>query len=233
MTISDARKALLDEEIDRLIDMEEVKDEAIRRAEQSGIIFIDEIDKIASSGGERNASGGSVSREGVQRDLLPVVEGCAISTKYGTIHTEHILFIAAGAFHFAKPSDLIPELQGRFPIRVELENLRREDFIRILSEPQNSLIKQYKALFRAEGVELDFNSEAIEELAETAITINEQIENIGARRLHTIMSQLLNDYLYNMPENLPEGMFVEITKEFVQHRLQNLVKNRDLSHYIL
>ena len=233
MTIADARKAMLDEEIDRLIDMEEVKDEAVRRAEQSGIIFIDEIDKIASSGGERNASGGSVSREGVQRDLLPVVEGCAVTTKYGTIHTDHILFIAAGAFHFAKPSDLIPELQGRFPIRVELENLRKEDFVRILSEPQNSLIRQYKALFMAEGVKLEFQTGAIEELAETAMIINEQIENIGARRLHTIMSQLLNDYLFHMPENLPEGMFVEISKEFVQQRLQNLVKNRDLSHYIL
>jgi ATP-dependent HslUV protease ATP-binding subunit HslU len=232
MTIADARKALFDEEVERLIDMEEVKEEALQRAENSGIIFIDEIDKIASSGNDRQSSG-SVSREGVQRDLLPVVEGCAVSTKYGTINTDHVLFIAAGAFHFAKPSDLIPELQGRFPIRVELENLEKSDFIRILSEPKNSLIRQYKALFQAEGVALDFTEEAIEELAENAMLINEQVENIGARRLHTIMSQLLNDYLFQMPENLTEGMKIEITAEFVRARLQNLVKNRDLSHYIL
>jgi ATP-dependent HslUV protease ATP-binding subunit HslU len=232
MSIEDARKALMDEEVDRLIDMEEVKEEALQRAENSGIIFIDEIDKIASSGNERNASG-SVSREGVQRDLLPVVEGCAVSTKYGTVNTDHVLFIAAGAFHFAKPSDLIPELQGRFPIRVELENLEKGDFIRILSEPKNSLIRQYKALFKAEGVGLEFTENAIEDLAETAMLINEQVENIGARRLHTIMSQLLNDYLFQMPEHLGEGMKIEITKEIVQARLQNLVKNRDLSHYIL
>jgi len=232
MSIADARKAMLDEEVDRLIDMEEVKEEALQRAENSGIIFIDEIDKIASSGNDRNASG-SVSREGVQRDLLPVVEGCAVSTKYGTVNTDHVLFIAAGAFHFAKPSDLIPELQGRFPIRVELENLEKGDFIRILTEPKNSLIRQYQALFKAEGVDLEFKEDAIEELAETAILINEQIENIGARRLHTIMSQLLNDYLFQMPENLREGMQIEITKEIVLGRLQNLVKNRDLSHYIL
>jgi ATP-dependent HslUV protease ATP-binding subunit HslU len=162
-----------------------------------------------------------------------VVEGCAVNTKYGTIHTDHVLFIAAGAFHFAKPSDLIPELQGRFPIRVELENLKKEDFIRILSEPRNSLIRQYQALFLAEGVKLDFQAEAIEELADTAMIINDQVENIGARRLHTIMSQLLNDYLFHMPENLPEGMHIEISREFVQQRLQNLIKNRDLSHYIL
>ena len=233
MTIADARKALLDEEVDRLIDMEEVKEEALRRAENSGIIFIDEIDKIATSAGDRNSGGPSVSREGVQRDLLPVVEGCAVSTKYGTINTDHVLFIAAGAFHFAKPSDLIPELQGRFPIRVELENLNKSDFVRILSEPKNSLTRQYKALFLAEGVELEFTSDAIDELAETAMTINEQVENIGARRLHTIMSQLLNDLLFQMPENLPAGKKIEISREIVQQRLQNLVKNRDLSHYIL
>jgi ATP-dependent HslUV protease ATP-binding subunit HslU len=232
ISIEEARKILLDEELERLIDMEEVKEEALRRAENSGIIFIDEIDKIASNGGERG-SGASVSREGVQRDLLPVVEGCAVNTKYGTIHTDHVLFIAAGAFHFAKPSDLIPELQGRFPIRVELENLKKEDFIRILSEPRNSLIRQYQALFLAEGVKLDFQAEAIEELADTAMIINDQVENIGARRLHTIMSQLLNDYLFHMPENLPEGMHIEISRKFVQQRLQNLIKNRDLSHYIL
>jgi ATP-dependent HslUV protease ATP-binding subunit HslU len=174
-----------------------------------------------------------VSREGVQRDLLPVVEGCAVNTKYGTVNTDHVLFIAAGAFHFAKPSDLIPELQGRFPIRVELEMLTKSDFIRILSEPQNSLVKQYQALFKAEGVDLTFSDEAIEELAETAMHINEQVENIGARRLHTIMSQLLNDYLFNMPENLPAGKLIEISKDIVLQRLQSLAKNRDLSRYIL
>ena len=232
ITIEEARKILLDEELERLIDMEEVKEEAVKRAENSGIIFIDEIDNIASSGSERG-SGASVSREGVQRDLLPVVEGCAVNTKYGTIQTDHVLFIAAGAFHFAKPSDLIPELQGRFPIRVELENLRKDDFIRILSEPRNSLIRQYQALFMAEGVSLEFHPDAIEELADTAMIINEQVENIGARRLHTIMSQLLNDFLFHMPENLPEGMKIEISKELVRQRLQNLIKNRDLSHYIL
>lgn len=232
MTIADARKALIDEEVDRLIDMEDVKEEALKRAENSGIIFIDEIDKIASSATDRNTSG-SVSREGVQRDLLPVVEGCSVNTKYGTVNTDHVLFIAAGAFHFAKPSDLIPELQGRFPIRVELEMLTKADFIRILAEPQNSLVKQYQALFKAEGVELTFSEEAIEELAETAMHINDQVENIGARRLHTIMSQLLNDYLFNMPENLPAGKLIEINKEIVLQRLQSLAKNRDLSRYIL
>jgi ATP-dependent HslUV protease ATP-binding subunit HslU len=232
MTIADARKVLLEEETDRLIDMEEVKEEALRRAESSGIIFIDEIDKIASSSSDR-AAGASVSREGVQRDLLPIVEGSAVSTKYGTLHTDHVLFIAAGAFHFAKPSDLIPELQGRFPIRVELENLTREDFIRILTEPRNSLIRQYQALFEAENVALSFEPEAVTELAETAMTINEQVENIGARRLHTIMSQLLNDYLFKMPEVVPQGNRVRITADEVRNRLSSLVRNRDLSQYIL
>jgi ATP-dependent HslUV protease ATP-binding subunit HslU len=212
--------------------MEEVKEEALRRAESSGIIFIDEIDKIASSSSDR-AAGASVSREGVQRDLLPIVEGSAVSTKYGTLHTDHVLFIAAGAFHFAKPSDLIPELQGRFPIRVELENLTREDFIRILTEPRNSLIRQYQALFEAENVALSFEPEAVTELAETAMTINEQVENIGARRLHTIMSQLLNDYLFKMPEVVPQGNRVRITADEVRNRLSSLVRNRDLSQYIL
>jgi ATP-dependent HslUV protease ATP-binding subunit HslU len=232
MTIADARKSMMDEEVDRLIDMDEVKEEAVRRAENSGIIFIDEIDKIASSGSER-MSGASVSREGVQRDLLPVVEGSAVSTKYGTINTDHVLFIAAGAFHFAKPSDLIPELQGRFPIRVELENLTRDDFVRILLEPKNSLIRQYQALFGAEGVELTFQYDAVVRLAETAMLINEQVENIGARRLHTIMSQLLNDYLFRMPEQLPSGQSIDISAEMVDAKLKSLVKNRDLSQYIL
>lgn len=232
MTISDARKSMMDEEVDRLIDMEEVKEEALVRAENSGIIFIDEIDKIASNSSDRGSSG-SVSREGVQRDLLPVVEGSAVSTKYGTINTDHVLFIAAGAFHFAKPSDLIPELQGRFPIRVELDNLTQEDFVRILKEPKNSLIKQYQALFLAEGVELVFTSESVDKIAETAMIINDQVENIGARRLHTIMSQLLNDYLFRMPEEVPAGQKIEIDGALVDSKLKTLVKNRDLSQYIL
>ena len=232
MTISDARKSMMDEEVDRLIDMEEVKEEALVRAENSGIIFIDEIDKIASTSSDRGSSG-SVSREGVQRDLLPVVEGSAVSTKYGTINTDHVLFIAAGAFHFAKPSDLIPELQGRFPIRVELDNLTQEDFVRILKEPKNSLIKQYQALFQAEGVELVFTSESVDKIAETAMIINDQVENIGARRLHTIMSQLLNDYLFRMPEEVPAGQKIEIDGALVDSKLKTLVKNRDLSQYIL
>jgi ATP-dependent HslUV protease ATP-binding subunit HslU len=233
MAIEDARKAMLEEEVDRLIDMEEVKEEALKRAENSGIIFIDEIDKIAVSSGAERGNGGSVSREGVQRDLLPVVEGSAVSTKYGIVNTDHVLFIAAGAFHYAKPSDLIPELQGRFPIRVELENLTKNDFVRILQEPKNSLIKQYQALFGSEGVHLTFTDEAVEKLAETAMTINEQVENIGARRLHTILSQVLNEYLYNMPELLPIGSALTITGELVDLKLKSLVKNRDLSQYIL
>jgi len=233
MAIEDARKAMLEEEVDRLIDMEEVKEEALKRAENSGIIFIDEIDKIAVSSGAERGNGGSVSREGVQRDLLPVVEGSAVSTKYGIVNTDHVLFIAAGAFHYAKPSDLIPELQGRFPIRVELENLTKNDFVRILQEPKNSLIKQYQALFGSEGVHLTFTEDAVEKLAETAMTINEQVENIGARRLHTILSQVLNEYLYNMPELLPIGSALTITGELVDLKLKSLVKNRDLSQYIL
>jgi ATP-dependent HslUV protease ATP-binding subunit HslU len=233
MSISDARKAMLEEEIDRLIDMEDVKEEALKRAESSGIIFIDEIDKIAVTSSSERGSSGSVSREGVQRDLLPVVEGSAVSTKYGVINTDHVLFIAAGAFHFAKPSDLIPELQGRFPIRVELDNLTKDDFVRILLEPKNSLVKQYQALFGAEGVNLMFNQDAVEKLAETAMIINEQVENIGARRLHTILSQVLNEFLFNMPELLPLGSSLEITGELVDLKLKNLVKNRDLSQYIL
>ena len=232
MTISDARKAMMDEEVERLIDMDDVKEEALKRAENSGIIFIDEIDKIATSSSERG-TGASVSREGVQRDLLPVVEGSAVSTKYGVINTDHVLFIAAGAFHSAKPSDLIPELQGRFPIRVELENLTMPDFVRILSEPRNSLVKQYQALCMAEGVELKFTPESINKIAETAMLINEQVENIGARRLHTIMSQLLNEFLFNMPEHLKAGSTIEITAELVEEKLRKLVKNRDLSQYIL
>ncbi|MFQ3213670.1 MAG: ATP-dependent HslUV protease ATP-binding subunit HslU, partial [Marivirga sp.] len=185
VTIEEARKILLEEEVSKLIDMDEVKEEAIEKAQNTGMIFIDEIDKIAKSGS--NSSGGDVSREGVQRDLLPIVEGSAVNTKYGVIHTDHILFIAAGAFHVSKPSDLIPELQGRFPIRVELNNLTKSDFLQILKEPKNALTKQYIALLKSEEVELEYNDDALEELASMAFTINEEVENIGARRLQTVM----------------------------------------------
>lgn len=233
VTIGEAKKILLEEEASKLIDMDEVKEEAIRKAEDTGIIFIDEIDKIA--GGSRKGGGGGpdVSREGVQRDLLPIVEGSAVNTKYGIIHTDHILFIAAGAFHFSKPSDLIPELQGRFPIRVELENLTKDDFYKILKEPKNALTKQYEALFTAEDVSLTFEDEALEEIAEIAFQINTEIENIGARRLHTVVSQLLNDYLFDVPDVIGPNAKLVINREMVKERLAVLVKNKDLSQYIL
>ncbi|NVJ85939.1 MAG: ATP-dependent protease ATPase subunit HslU [Algoriphagus sp.] len=232
VSIEEARKILLEEEISKLIDFDEVKEEAIKLAENNGIIFIDEIDKIASKSG-KNGGGPDVSREGVQRDLLPIVEGSSVNTKYGVINTDHILFIAAGAFHVSKPSDLIPELQGRFPIRVELNSLTQEDFSRILREPKNALTKQYQALFEAEGVSLEFNDEAIEEIARIAFLINQEVENIGARRLHTVMSHLLNDFLFDVPDSIEPNSKIMITKEMVQERLNNLVKNRDLSQYIL
>ncbi len=231
VTISEAKKILLEEESARLIDMDEVKEEAIQKAENTGIIFIDEIDKIA--GGGKQTSGPDVSREGVQRDLLPVVEGSTVSTKYGIITTDHILFIAAGAFHYAKPSDLIPELQGRFPIRVELENLTQDDFYHILKEPKNALTKQYQALFEAEGVELTFSDKTLIEIAEVAFQINSEIENIGARRLHTVMSRLLNDFLYDVPDEIGPNAKLAITKQMVTETLSDLVKDKDLSHYIL
>jgi ATP-dependent HslUV protease ATP-binding subunit HslU len=232
VTIAEARKILLDEEASKLIDMDEVKEEALRKAENSGIIFIDEIDKIASSSGKKGG-GPDVSREGVQRDLLPIVEGSAVNTKHGVINTDHILFIAAGAFHIAKPSDLIPELQGRFPIRVELESLTKDDFVRILQMPKNALIKQYQALLGAEGVSLKFEDSAIEKLAELAFELNQEIENIGARRLHTVMSHLLHDHMYEIPDTITEGSEIVIDQTFVEKRLSGLVKNRDLSQYIL
>ncbi len=232
LSISEARKVLLEEEASKLIDFDEVKEEAIKLAENNGIIFIDEIDKIASKSG-KNGGGPDVSREGVQRDLLPIVEGSSVNTKYGVINTDHILFIAAGAFHVAKPSDLIPELQGRFPIRVELQSLTQEDFSRILREPKNALTKQYQALFEAEEVYLEFNDEAIEEVARLAFLINQEVENIGARRLHTVMSHLLNDFLFDVPDTIKANSKIMITKEMVQERLATLVKNRDLSQYIL
>lgn len=232
LSISEARKVLLEEEMSKLIDFEEVKEEAVKLAENNGIIFIDEIDKVASKS-SKNGGGPDVSREGVQRDLLPIVEGSAVNTKYGVLNTDHVLFIAAGAFHVAKPSDLIPELQGRFPIRVELQSLTQEDFSRILREPKNSLTKQYQALFNSENVSLEFNDESIEEIARLAYLINQEVENIGARRLHTVMSHLLNDFLYDVPDLIEANSRIMVTKEMVQDRLSTLVQNKDLSQYIL
>ncbi|PJJ47918.1 ATP-dependent protease ATPase subunit HslU [Hymenobacter chitinivorans] len=233
VTIAEARKILLDEEAAKLIDMDEVKDEAIRQAENAGIIFIDEIDKVASRAGKGGGGGPDVSREGVQRDLLPIVEGSAVSTKYGIIHTDHILFIAAGAFHVAKPSDLIPELQGRFPIRVELQSLTKDDFFCILKDPKNALTKQYEALLQAEEVQLSFDDAALERLAEIAFEVNSEVENIGARRLHTVMSRLLNDILFDVPDVIGAHAQIQITKDLVEERLRDMVRNRDLSQYIL
>lgn len=230
VTIAEAKKILMEEEAGKLIDMDEVKDEAIAKAENSGIIFIDEIDKIAGGG---KGSGPDVSREGVQRDLLPIVEGSAVNTKYGVINTDHILFVAAGAFHVSKPSDLIPELQGRFPIRVELENLTKADFLRILKEPKNALTKQYAALLDAEEVSISFDDDALVEIAEIAFFVNAEVENIGARRLHTVMSKLLNDLLFDIPDKIVANTSLTIDKAMVQQKLSGLVKNKDLSHFIL
>lgn len=231
VSVAEARRILLEEEAAKLIDMEEVKEEAIRRAEDAGIIFIDEIDKIAT--GASKKGGPDVSREGVQRDLLPIVEGSTVNTKYGVIKTDHVLFVAAGAFHISKPSDLIPELQGRFPIRVELTNLTKEDFVRILKEPKNALTRQYQALFEAEGVSVSFDDEAVDEIAKTAFEINAEIENIGARRLHTVMSKLLNEFLFDVPDKIAANTQIEISRKLVQEKLSGLVKNKDLSEYIL
>ena len=231
ITIEEARKILLEEEIAKLIDMDEVKEEAIQLAQDTGIVFIDEIDKVA--GVSARSGGPDISREGVQRDLLPIVEGSAVNTKYGIVMTDHILFIAAGAFHVAKPSDLIPELQGRFPIRVELNNLTKDDFYQILKEPKNALTKQYKALFLSEGVELSFQDDSLSIIAEMAFMINEELENIGARRLQTVMSHLLNEFLYDVPDKIGPNAKIVITKEMVNEKLAKLVKNKELSQYIL
>jgi len=233
VTVAEARRILLEEEAAKLIDMDEVKEEAIRRAEEAGIIFIDEIDKIATGYKKGGGGGPDVSREGVQRDLLPIVEGSTVNTKHGVIKTDHVLFIAAGAFHTSKPSDLIPELQGRFPIRVELSNLNKEDFIKILKEPKNALTKQYVALFEAEGVEITFTDDAIEELAGTAFTINSEIENIGARRLQTVVVKVLNELLFDVPDKIAAGTKISIDAKLVKDKLSELVKNKDLSEYIL
>jgi ATP-dependent HslUV protease ATP-binding subunit HslU len=229
LTVKEARKVLIQEEAQRLIDMDEVIQESVSRAEQSGIIFIDEIDKIASS---RGGSGGpDVSREGVQRDILPIVEGSTVITKYGPVKTDYVLFIAAGAFHIAKPSDLIPELQGRFPIRVELSNLTLEDFVLILKEPKNALTKQYTALLQTEGFLVEFSDEALLEIARIAVEVNQNTENIGARRLHTILEKLLEDLSFEAPEITLER--IVINPEYVREKLSDIVQNRDLSQYIL
>ncbi|MED3552199.1 HslU--HslV peptidase ATPase subunit [Cytobacillus praedii] len=229
LTVSEARKVLTNEEAQKLIDMDEVTQEAVFRAEQSGIIFIDEIDKIASKN-----SGGStadVSREGVQRDILPVVEGSTVVTKYGSVKTDHVLFMAAGAFHMAKPSDLIPELQGRFPIRVELTKLTIDDFFNILVEPDNALIKQYEALLETEGIQIEFSDDAIRRIAEFAFEVNQNTDNIGARRLHTIMEKLLEDLSFEAPEITLEK--ITITPQYVEEKLGAISRNKDLSQFIL
>ena len=228
VTVEQARKIFTQEEADKLVDMEAVADEAIRVAEYSGIVFLDEIDKVAVKG---NSSGADVSREGVQRDILPIVEGSTVMTKYGPLKTDHVLFIAAGAFHMAKPSDLIPELQGRFPIRVELKSLRKEDFEKILTEPQNALLKQYKAMLATEGVELEFKDDAIGRLAQLACDVNEQAEDIGARRLHTLLEKLLEEVSFTAPEL--EDKQVVIDAAYVDKQLADIVVNRDLSQFIL
>ncbi|MCE7058816.1 ATP-dependent protease ATPase subunit HslU [Dyadobacter sp. CY343] len=232
VTVEEARKILLDEEASKLIDMDEVKVEAIKKAENLGIIFIDEIDKVASS---RSGGGGGpdVSREGVQRDLLPIVEGSAVNTKHGVINTDHILFVAAGAFHVSKPSDLIPELQGRFPIRVELNSLTESDFYQILKTPKNALTKQYEAMMESEGVELIFEDGALREMAKIAFEVNSEVENIGARRLQTVMSLLLNDFMFDIPDVIGADSQITVTADMVGEKLSHLVKNRDLSQYIL
>lgn len=228
MAVKEALRYLQNEEIEKLIDIDEVIAEAKQRAEQSGIIFIDEIDKIVGGG---ITSGPDVSREGVQRDLLPIVEGSSVMTKYGMVKTDHILFIAAGAFHNKKPSDLIPELQGRFPIRVELSPLGKEDFKRILVEPENSLIKQYIALLGTEGIKLEFTTDAIEAIAEISAKVNESTENIGARRLHTVMTKLLEDLLYTAPKTSEK--VVRITGKYVYQKLGRIIRDVDVSRYIL
>ena len=229
-TIAEAKKIIVQEEAQKLIDMEAVQREAIKRVEDSGIVFIDEIDKVAGNGGK--GQGPDVSREGVQRDLLPIVEGTSVNTKYGVVRTDHVLFIASGAFHVSKPSDLIPELQGRFPIRVELNSLSEDDFVQILTTPQNALLKQYCALLETEGVKLNFTKDGIREIARIATEVNEQVENIGARRLHTILTTLLDEILFDVPDKLPKEK-VQVTAEFVIEKLDKIVKNRDLSKFIL
>ena len=227
LSVKEARKLLTNEEAQRLIDMDEVTQEAVYRAEQLGIIFIDEIDKIAG----KQSNSVDVSREGVQRDILPIVEGSNVATKYGSVKTDYILFVAAGAFHMSKPSDLIPELQGRFPIRVELTKLSTDDFVKILIEPDNALIKQYMALLATEGIEIEFSDEAIRKIAEIAYQVNQDTDNIGARRLHTIMEKLLEDLSFEASEITLEK--ITITPQYVEEKLATIAKNKDVSQFIL
>jgi len=228
VTVKEAVKILQQQEAEKLVDMDEVSSEAVHRAENYGIVFIDEIDKVA---GKSSGSAPDVSREGVQRDLLPIVEGTTVSTKYGPVKTDHILFIAAGAFHLAKPSDLIPELQGRFPIRVELEPLTKDDFVKILTIPKNALIKQYKALMETEGVDIEFTDDAIEEIAKIAEEVNEKTENIGARRLLTIMERIMEDYSFEAPDL--KGTRIIIDSKVVKAKLEGILQSEDLTRYIL
>ncbi len=230
VSVAEARKILEQEEAQRLIDMDAVTGDALKRAEQLGIVFLDEIDKIA--GKDYHGSGPDISREGVQRDILPIVEGSTVVTKYGPVKTDHILFIAAGAFHTSKPADLIPELQGRFPIRVELDSLTEEDFKRILTEPNNALIKQYTALLETEGVKLEFTEDSIEEIASTACYLNQEMENIGARRLHTILEKVLEEISFDLPGETGSSEII-IDRDYVKNKLHNVVKDKDLSKYIL
>ena len=228
MRIEDAMKALTDEEAHKLVNEEELKANALENVEQNGIVFLDEIDKVAKSG---QTSGADVSREGVQRDLLPLVEGCTVNTKYGIVKTDHILFIASGAFHVSKPSDLIPELQGRLPIRVELKALSTDDFVRILTEPDASLTEQYTALLNTEGVKLDFAEDGVRKIAQVAHDVNESTENIGARRLHTVMERLLENISYSAPDE--SGKSFTVDAGYVDENIGELVKDQDLSKYIL
>jgi ATP-dependent HslUV protease ATP-binding subunit HslU len=231
VTVAEARRILMSQELEQMVDEDEVVDEALERVENMGIIFLDELDKVA---GERGSGGGDadVSREGVQRDLLPIVEGSTVPTKYGMVDTDHVLFIAAGAFHVSKPSDLIPELQGRFPIRVELDSLGEEEFVRILQEPRNALLHQYRALVGTEGTELEFTEEAIQELARIAAEVNQTTENIGARRLHTVLTTLLEGIMFDLPES-GAGERIEVGPEFVRERLSEVAADEDLRRYIL
>ncbi len=228
VSVSEARRILLQDELDKLVDMDEVVNEALYRAEEMGIVFLDEIDKVA---GERGGHGPDVSREGVQRDLLPIVEGSTVATKYGLVRTDHILFIAAGAFHVAKPSDLIPELQGRFPIRVELQTLGEDEFVRILKEPKNALLEQYRAMIETEGGKIEFTDDGIEEIARIAMELNMRMENIGARRLRTVMTTLLEEVMFDLPEGA--GELVHVDRAFVRDKLERVAEDEDLSRYIL
>lgn len=235
VTVEEAKEILLDIEAEKMIDHDAAVQEALKRVQTQGIVFIDEIDKVAEGSGNGKSGGGGgpdVSRQGVQRDMLPIIEGSSVSTKYGMVKTDHILFIGSGAFHVSKPSDLIPELQGRMPIRVELNSLTEDDFFDILRKPKNALTKQYQAMLRSEGVEIEFTDGAIREIASIAAQVNNRVENIGARRLHTILSSLLDELLFAVPDDIGSGELT-IDKEYVNKQLDDLVKDKDLSHYIL